>query len=104
MAMKSSADWESLYLQLGQLVSEMPDLRAGITSEANRWLGRASYLVREVGNAADGVLFDSAANHLTSDALRDMHAQTIAATVFRALAIAEARAPSAARGGFVGVG
>ena len=35
---------------------------------------------------------------------REMYAHQISATVFRALAFAKANAPSAARGGFVGVG
>ena len=38
MAMAS----EELYLQLGTLVEEMPDLATGpITNDVNRWLGRA---------------------------------------------------------------
>jgi hypothetical protein len=37
---------EALYLQLGNLVAEMPDLANGpITPEMNRWLGRAAALV-----------------------------------------------------------
>ncbi len=45
-------DAEALYLQLGQLVAEMPVLGGDtpITPEINRWLGRAAMLVRETGN------------------------------------------------------
>jgi hypothetical protein len=98
-------DAESLYLQLGQLVSEMPpSLKHGtITPDMNRWLGRAAYLVKQVCGSADAANFDLACNHLDSMA-REISAQTILAIVYRALAAAEANAPSAARGGFVAVG
>ena len=97
-------DPESLYLQLGQLATEMPQLHGNgtITPEINRWLGRASYLVREVLSSADASIFDLACNGLTM--ARDLNAQTISATVYRALGAAEARAPAAVRGGFVAVG
>ena len=37
---------EELYLQLADLVAEMPDLaNSPITPEINRWLGRASAVV-----------------------------------------------------------
>jgi hypothetical protein len=96
---------ESLYLQLGQLAAEMPQLHGNgaITPEINRWLGRASYLVSQVLSPADASIFDLACNALTSMA-RDLNAQTISATVYRALGTAEARAPSAVRGGFIAVG
>ncbi len=98
-------DPESLYLQLGQIVSEMPDLAtAAITPEVNRWLGRAAHLVKAVCGAADSAIFDIASNSLSASIGHDLHAQTISATVYRALATAEANAPSAARGGFIAVG
>jgi hypothetical protein len=60
-------DAESLYLQLGQLIAEMPTLggNAPITPEINRWLGRAAHLVTEAGVGLDPVSFTVA-----SDALR----------------------------------
>lgn len=103
--LKGMTDPESLYLQLGQLVSEMPQLVfCPITPETNRWLGRAAQLVRAVDNGADAAIFEMACNNLNIVGLRETNAQTIEAIVFRALASAEARAPSAARGGFVGKG
>jgi len=97
--------WESLYLQLGQLVSEMPHLStAAITPEMNRWLGRAAHLVKVVCGLADSAIFDIASNNLSEPVVREMNAQTISATVYRALATAESNAPTAARGGFIGVG
>jgi hypothetical protein len=46
---RSEAEAEALYMQLGQLISEMPDLSRGapITPAINRWLARAAYLVTE---------------------------------------------------------
>lgn len=95
---------EALYLQLGQLVAEMPDLIAApITQDVNQWLGRATALVSESGNLADSVAVNVAANHLTG-ALRETNAQTIAAIVHRALAIAEMKAPAGAKGAFIAAG
>jgi len=38
---------EELYLLLGTLIEEMPDLATGpITNDVNRWLGRAVALVQ----------------------------------------------------------
>lgn len=95
---------EAIYLQLGHLVAEMPDLaNAPITQDLNQWLGRASALVREVGNLADIAAINVAANHLTG-VLRETNAQTIAAIVHRALAVAEMNAPAGTRGAFVAAG
>lgn len=98
-------DAESLYIQLGQLVAEMPQLggNGSITPEINRWLGRACHLVRAAGSTYDGVAITSASDNLNTF-LRDQNAQAIASIVYRALAMAEAKAPIAARGGFVGAG
>ena len=98
-------DAESLYLQLGQLVAEMPNLggSAPITADINRWLGRAAMLVRETGNITDVAGLSVASDNLNSP-LRDRNTQQIAAIVYRALAHAEADAPAAARGSYVGIG
>jgi len=98
-------DPESLYLQLGQLIAEMPVLNVAtpITPEINRWLGRAVQLIKATGNAMDVISISVASDGLDS-VLRVQNAQQIAAIVYRALAYAEAKAPTAARGGFVAVG
>jgi hypothetical protein len=98
-------DAESLYIQLGQLVAEMPNLSGPgpITPEINRWLGRAAQLVLETNNYAEYSIFNLSSNALDG-AARAMSAQTIAATLYRALAFAEANAPTASRGGFIGPG
>lgn len=98
-------DPESLYLQLGQLVAEMPQLDGSgpITPDINRWLGRAALLVDATGSRLDAIHLKSASDMLNS-IIRDTNAQQIAAVVYRALAVAEANAPATTRGAFVGVG
>ncbi|WP_184056715.1 phosphatidylserine/phosphatidylglycerophosphate/cardiolipin synthase family protein [Paraburkholderia sp. MM5384-R2] len=84
----------------------MPDLhRPGpITVETNQWLGRAAALIEATfGRSAEVITFKVAADNLDS-ALRDVNAQTIAATVHRALAKAELAAPAASQGAFIAVG
>jgi hypothetical protein len=42
---------EELYLRLGSLVAEMPDLvNASITPETNTWMGRAAALLEASGD------------------------------------------------------
>jgi hypothetical protein len=98
-------DPEALYLQLGQLVAEMPvlDGTGPITPEINRWLGRAAHLVEATGDTIDLVSIRLASDGLTT-VLRERNAQTTAAVVYRALAYAEANAPASARGAFIAVG
>ncbi|WP_088507208.1 hypothetical protein [Burkholderia ubonensis] len=99
-------DPESLYVHLGRLVETMPDLnRPGpVSTETNQWLGRAAALVEAVfGQSVDLISFKLAADNLDS-AIRAMNAQTIAATVHRALAKAELMAPAASQGAFIAVG
>ena len=59
---------EALYLQLRQLVEEMPDLTGPITSDTNRWLGRAISRVESVGDTADVISLKNAAQYLSSNA------------------------------------
>jgi hypothetical protein len=101
-------DAEALYLQLGQLVADMPDLRASapLPPETLRWLGRVSHLVTATSDgvpSGDSVIFDTASNFL-GGVSRESSAQQIEAIVYRALAKAEANAPAAARGAFIPAG
>lgn len=96
---------ESLYLQLGQLVAEMPDLAsASITPELHQWLGRASALVEAGGTLADTTTFNIAVNSLSDRLTRQRNAHTIVAIVHRVLAKAEMNAPAGAKGAFIAVG
>jgi len=103
--LRMNGDPESLYLQLGQLVAEMPTLTGGepITPEIHRWLGRAVYLVRSMGNAIDIAAITVAADGL-NNVLREQNAHQIMTVLHRSLATAEAKAPTSARGAFIAVG
>ena len=93
---------EALYIQLRQLVSEMPDLLHGqITPEINAWLGRAIALVELDSKLVDIATIKVSAQSLPM--LRDVNAQTISTIVLTALARAEQRAPAGLQGSFIPV-
>jgi hypothetical protein len=95
---------EALYLQLGSLVAEMPDLTTGpITPEINKWLGRAAALVELTGDLANALQLKVASQNLSSP-IRSINAQIIAATVHQALAKAELNAPASVQGAFIAAG
>ena len=96
---------ESHYLQLRQLVAEMPTLTGTKPLSGNeyRWLGRATQMVEESGDRTDASALRSCADNL-SGVSRYANAQRILAIVHRALARAEGKAPAASRGAFVAVG
>jgi hypothetical protein len=95
---------EELYLQLGSLVAETPDLaNAPITAEMNRWLGRACALVEQVGDVAQTVTIRVATQGLHG-ILRGANAQTILAIVHASLAKAELDAPARVQGAFIAAG
>jgi hypothetical protein len=97
-------DAESLYVQLGRLVETMPDLsQGGITPpETKLWLGRAYAFIKLLGDVPLEVAFDKA---LTKrEEWRVLGAEEIAFVLYRALAMAELRAPAAAQGAFIPAG
>jgi hypothetical protein len=92
---------EQLYVQLGGLIAEMPELSAGpITPEAQLWIERAIALVDIVGGLADKLQLRVATENLHG-ALRDRNAETIIAIVRRVLAKAEHDAPPEWQGAFI---
>jgi hypothetical protein len=96
---------EALYLQLGSLVAEMPDLAHGpITPEMNRWLGRAALLVQLARCDTGSVVALRVASQNLNGSLRQGNAQTIAVIVNQALAKAELLAPAASQGSFIAAG
>lgn len=99
-----ATDPETLYRELGRLVETMPDLHAApLPPETQRWVGRAFALVQEVGNLADAAMFSVASQSLgTSRSLQG--ANQVRAIIYRALAVAERRAPAGAAGAFIPVG
>lgn len=100
------SDWQALYFQLGALLGDAPENLAGpgpVTSEMRQWMGRACALVRQVGNGMDTITLETACDHL--DAFnRDGNASKILTTVYRALGVAESKAPAVSHGAFIPVG
>jgi hypothetical protein len=99
-----SMDPEALYVQLGRLVETIQDLDLDeyqLPSTTQRWLGRAAALIAEVGDISDLDLFRTAVRDLTGMTTRDRAGQDIALILYRALAIAEVRAPVSAQGTFI---
>lgn len=98
-------DPESLYMQLGQLVADIPDLSGThpITPDMLKWLGRASVLVAQVSDAVDQAMLRLASDNLTGF-LRESNAHQITSIVHRALAQAEARVPPGMQGSFIPAG
>jgi hypothetical protein len=95
---------EQLYLQLGKLVKEMPDLAHGpITHETNAWLGRAFALVEQAMGELQAAILMVACQHLNGP-LREQNAQTVASYVYQALAKAELEAPARVQGAFIAAG
>jgi hypothetical protein len=97
---------EALYLQLGRLVSSMPELRGKdpITPEINQWLGRAIALVEASGaDKVDIITLKVCAQGLDTS-IRNQNAQTVATIVHSALARAEMNAPASAQGAFIAAG
>lgn len=102
-------DPELLYLQLRELVAQMPDFsKAGgsMTAEKLGWLGKAAHLVVVANNGAgmDPISFRTASDNLSGGVLHDTNAHQVAVIVHRALATAESKAPAAVRGGFIPAG
>jgi phospholipase D-like protein len=106
-------DPEALYLQLRQLVAEMPNLAGPgpITPEMHQWLGRCAALLveqRKMDTDAAFALVDATGFTVCSDELtgplREKLAYRLVAILHRALARAELHAPVGARGAFIPVG
>lgn len=102
-------DAQALYLQLGQLVSELPTDLSGpgrVSTETHVWLGRAAALIEEQQGypaSADKISFRLAVDGLHGP-LQPSNAHTIISILHRALARAEKYAPPGARGAFITVG
>jgi len=89
---------EKIYLELGRLIAEVPDLASGpITPDVRRWLASATALVKSSGSLAESLQLTMACDNLDGP-LRARHAETITAILQRILAKAEANAPREIRG------
>ena len=97
-------DPQTLYVYLGRLVADTPDLADGpITPEKQAWLGKLLALAPEVLDANDLATLKIAVQHLDT-INRRQNALTIAALAHAALVRAELRAPAGMQGAFIGAG
>jgi hypothetical protein len=94
---------EELYLELGRLMADMPELGTPITPEINHWLARAVALVQASGGLSEAIQLMAAVEHL-DEALAPGKSERIAAIVHRTLAKAELQAPPAMQGAVIAVG
>jgi hypothetical protein len=102
-------DPQALYTQIGLLIQTMPDLAAGgpYPPDTLRWLGKADALVSEVGDVPLTATFRATVEHglpMDDPLYRAPFAEKVASYLYRALAIAENRAPAAAQGAFIPAG
>ncbi len=111
---RMAVDPQSLYMQLGQLVSETPKdlfVEGPLTPGTYRWLGRADALIKAEGEgkfdpiiAMDAIAFRSAADSLGMPTMRAYYGHEIVAILHRVLARVELKVPAGERGGFIGPG
>jgi len=105
-------DSENLYRQLGRLIETMPDLsQAPTPPDVHLWLGRAYALVSEIRNNSDIAQLSVATTTLggTGNSTlvyesRKKAAHEITSIIYRAFALAEAKAPAGSSGAFIPVG
>jgi hypothetical protein len=98
-------DPEALYIQLGRLVETIPDLdKHPYRTSTHHWLGRVGALITEMGDVSELVQFKASMSSLTYASLRYQGGQEIVQILYRALAVAEMRAPVSAQGAFIAAG
>ncbi len=102
---------EALYMELRQLITEMPDLvgSAEMSRETREWLAHAVALAEatgDVNDSVDAIKLKSAIDFMGhgDQLLRVPNAATIAQIMERVLARAELRAPAEVRGAFIMAG
>jgi len=99
---------DSLYRRLGRLLETMPSFQGFPSSpDTKQWLGRAYAMVLEIGDIDDAARFKLRANNIIvsrdrSDA--NSAVEEIQTILYRALGVAELRAPPGAAGAFIAVG
>lgn len=96
---------EAIYLRLGSLIADAPDLKADPTPDTRRWVARV-FAVIEGSNLLDGVSVASfqIASQSLEGVLREMNADRILAIAHQALAKAELHAPAGLQGAFIAAG
>jgi hypothetical protein len=103
--MTDSLTPEAIYLRLGNLIAETPDLKADPTPDTRRWVARVLTMI-EAGNLVDrvSILSFRLASQSLEGVLREMNADTILAIAHQALAKAELHAPAELQGAFIAAG
>jgi hypothetical protein len=99
-------DAETLYRQLGRLIESVPEFPKGTdpTSAAlQQWLGRAYALIQECGDLAVQLELDRAVHRLDT-AARGRAPEAVMLAIYKALGLAELKAPPGAQGAFIPVG
>jgi hypothetical protein len=95
---------ERLYIDLGRLIAEMPELGAGtITPEIDRWMSAATALVKSSGCLSEAIQLKVACENLDS-LLRPRNAETIKNILHRVLASVELNVPPEVRRSVICVG
>lgn len=107
--MRTAADWEALYHQLGQVIADEPAIPEGDergSSEILRWLGRGEVLIDEVSGAGDHFKFGQLRSTMLTATRTPAESQMrhIRGLLYAALAKAEMNAPAAAKGAFIPAG
>jgi hypothetical protein len=95
---------EKLYLDLGRLMAEMPELGSGpMTPGVRDWLAGVETLVKSSGSLADALQLSVACGNLEGP-LRARNAETIVNILHRVLAKAELNAPREMQGAVLLIG
>jgi hypothetical protein len=95
---------ERLYLELGRLIGQTPELESGpITPEVQRWLASGGALLKASGSLAEALQFLAACENLDGP-LRARNAETIINVLHRVLASAELDSPQEVRGSVLLIG
>jgi hypothetical protein len=99
-------DPEALYIQLGHLVANIPDLnQLELSIEAHQWLGRLDALLLASNDTLNLATLRTKVDWLGGEqVMRRQSAQEIAVIAHRALAAAELNAPVSVKGSFIPVG
>lgn len=107
--MRTPAEWEALYHQLGQIIADEPKIPSGDkrgSSEVLRWLGRAEALIDDVSGVVYHHQFGNLRTTMLTATLTDAESQMrhIRGLLYAALAKTEINAPTAAKGAFIPAG
>jgi phosphatidylserine/phosphatidylglycerophosphate/cardiolipin synthase-like enzyme len=97
---------EALYMQLGRLIEEMPDLKANgpASRETLRWLGRAHALVGQAEGLSAEMEFQHYRGTWEQPMYRPASAERLAGILYRALATVETELPGSFSGAFIPAG